>query len=210
MRQLAPVQLLTWLGLFCMWLYFPVAVARNVFDGSTPTAPADTAGVEWAGVCFGMYSAVCFVFSPALPALAKAVGRKWAHSLCLGCGALGLLSVAVIHEKSYLLLSMAGVGIAWASTLSMPYSVLAASLPENRVGIYMGIFNFFIVLPEIIASLAFGWIMAHLLNNNRLAAVVSGGAFLIAAALFMHWVEDPGEKAMAVRVALTSDVSTPD
>ncbi len=193
MRQLAPVQLLTWLGLFCMWLYFPVAVARNVFGAADQSAPSYTAGIEWAGVCFGMYSAVCFVFSFFLPLVAIAVGRKGTHSLCLLCGATGLLSVAVIHQKNLLLLSMAGVGIAWASTLSMPYSVLAASLPASRTGVYMGIFNFFIVLPEIIASLAFGWIMSHVLHNNRLTAVVSGGIFLIAAALLMQRVEDPGD-----------------
>ncbi|MGB8887423.1 MAG: MFS transporter [Candidatus Korobacteraceae bacterium] len=191
MRQLAPVQLLTWLGLFCMWLYFPVAVARNVFGAADQNAPSYTTGVEWAGICFGMYSAVCFVFSFFLPSLAKMIGRKWTHSLCLLCGAAGLLSVAIIHDKNYLLLSMIGVGIAWASTLSMPYSVLADSLPPDRTGVYMGIFNFFIVLPEIIASLAFGWIMSHLLHNNRLAAVMAGGVFLAAAAVLMQQVETP-------------------
>jgi len=191
MRQLAPVQLLTWLGLFCMWLYFPVAVARNVFGAADQTTASYTAGVEWAGVCFGMYSAVCFVFSFFLPGLAKAVGRKHAHSLCLSCGALGLLSVAIIHDKNLLLLSMVGVGIAWASTLSMPYSVLAGSLPAGKTGVYMGIFNFFIVLPEIVASLAFGWIMNHLLHNNRLAAVIAGGTFLAIAAVLMQRVVDP-------------------
>ncbi len=193
MRQLAPVQLLTWLGLFCMWLYFPVAVARNIFGAADQSAPSYTAGVAWGGVCFGMYSAVCFLYSLILPEVAKLVGRKWAHSLSLLCGAAGLLSVAVIHDKNYLLLSMTGVGIAWASTLSMPYSVLAGSLPEGRIGVYMGIFNFFIVLPEIIASLGFGWIMSHLLHNNRLAAVVAGGVFMGLAALLMQRVDDPAE-----------------
>jgi maltose/moltooligosaccharide transporter len=190
MRQLASVQLLTWLGFFCMWLYFPVAVARNIFGAPDQAAPSYTSGVEWAGICFGMYSAVCFVYSFFLPALAKNMGRKWAHSLSLLCGAAGLLSVAIIQNQNLLLLSMTGVGIAWASTLSMPYSVLADSLPASRTGVYMGIFNFFIVLPEIIASLAFGWIMVHVLHNNRLAAVVAGGVFLVIAAVLMQRVED--------------------
>ena len=192
MRQLAPVQLLTWLGLFCMWLYFPVAVAHNVFGATDQNDPTYTRGVEWAGICFGMYSLVCFVFSFFLPALARAVGRKHAHSLCLVCGALGLLSVAIIHDKNLLLLSMTGVGIAWASTLSMPYSVLAGSLPSDKTGVYMGIFNFFIVLPEIIASLFFGWVMLHVLHNNRLMAVIAGGVFMGVAALLMQRVVDPG------------------
>ena len=205
MRQLAPVQLLTWLGLFCMWLYFPVAVARNVFGATDQTSPLYTRGVEWGGVCFGMYSLVCFVFSFFLPALAKAVGRKHAHSLSLLCGAAGLASVAVIHDKNLLLLSMVGVGIAWASTLSMPYSVLAGSLPAEHTGVYMGIFNFFIVLPEIIASLGFGWVMNHLLNNNRLAAVIAGGVFMALAALLMQRVVDPGAAVIEEAVPLPAD-----
>jgi maltose/moltooligosaccharide transporter len=190
MRQLAPVQLCTWLGLFCMWLYFPVAVAHQVFGASDPQSPLYTEGVEWGGLCFGMYSAVCFVFSFALQPMAHALSRRRTHGICLVVGALGLLSVAVIHNKYLLLLSMTGIGIAWASTLSMPYAMLAGSLPAKRVGLYMGIFNFFIVLPEIIASLGFGWVMNHLLGNDRVAAVVCGGGFLLVAALLAQRVSD--------------------
>jgi len=194
MRQLAPVQILTWLGLFCMWLYFPVAVARNVFGAPDTTSPLYSAGVEWGGICFGLYSAVCFVFAFLLPGIAHAIGRKHTHSLCLIVGGIGLFSVASIHNKYVLLLTMVGVGIAWASTLAMPYSVLAGSLPKAKTGVYMGIFNFFIVTPEIIASLLFGWAMNHLLHNNRLTAVVAGGFFMIVAALLMQRVCDPGEE----------------
>jgi maltose/moltooligosaccharide transporter len=191
MRKLGPVQLCTWLGLFCMWLYFPVAVAHNVFGASDPGSPLFKAGVEWGGICFAVYSAACFAFSFALPGLARKLGRKNTHSICLVCGAAGLMSVAVIHNKYMLLLTMVGVGIAWASTLSMPYAVLAASLPPERTGVYMGIFNFFIVTPEILASLFFGWIMIHLLHNNRIFAIIAGGVFLLIAAALMQRVKDP-------------------
>ncbi len=191
MRQLAWVQICTWLGLFCMWLYFPVAAARNVFGAADTNSPLYSAGVEWAGVCFGAYSLVCFGFSFVLPALARRFGRKATHSLCLICGGLGLLSVAVIHNKYLLLFSMVGVGIAWASTLSMPYSILAGSLPQGKTGVYMGIFNFFIVIPEITASLGFGWVMGHLLHNNRISAVVAGGIFFMLAAALTGRVDDP-------------------
>jgi maltose/moltooligosaccharide transporter len=190
MRQLAWVQICTWLALFCMWLYFPVAVARNVFGASDANSPLYSAGVEWAGVCFGTYSLVCFGFSFLLPPLARQYGRKATHSFCLICGGVGLLSVAVIHSKYLLLLSMAGVGVAWASTLSMPYSMLAGALPHGKTGVYMGIFNFFIVIPEITASLGFGWVMGHLLNNNRISAVVAGGIFFMVAAVLTQRVED--------------------
>ena len=188
MKRLAWVQLFTWLGLFCMWLYFPVAVAHNVFGAPDQNSPVYTQGVEWAGICFGLYSAVCFAFSFALPALARALGRKTTHSLCLLCGAAGLLSVGVIHNQYLLLLSMTGVGVAWASILAMPYAILASSLPTGKTGVYMGIFNFFITIPEITASLFFGWVMLHPLHNNRLAAVVAGGCFMILAALLVKRV----------------------
>ncbi len=195
MKQLAPVQLCTWLGLFCMWLYFPVAVARNVFGAPDTTSPLYQQGQEWAGVCFGAYSAVCFLFAFWLPVLAGKVGRKMTHTICLLCGAAGLMSVAVITKPALLLLSMTGVGIAWASTLSMPYAMLAGSLPAGKTGVYMGIFNFFIVIPEIVAALGFGWVMNNVLDNNRLAAVVAGGAFMALAALLVLRVQDPGEPA---------------
>jgi maltose/moltooligosaccharide transporter len=191
MRQLAWVQICTWLGLFCMWLYFPVAVAHQVFGATDTQSPLYAEGVEWGGLCFGMYSAVCFVFSFALEPMARVLSRRRTHGICLVAGALGLLSVAVIHNKYALLLSMTGVGMAWASTLSMPYAMLAGSLPANRVGLYMGIFNFFIVTPEIVASLGFGWVMNHLLGNNRMAAVICGGVFMLLAAALAQRVSDP-------------------
>jgi len=111
------------------------------------------------------------------------LGRKLTHSLCLLCGAIGLISVSWVENKYMLYISMTGVGIAWASILSMPYAMLSGSLPKDKVGIYMGIFNFFIVLPEIIASLGFGWLMKNVLNNDRLAAVKVGGGLMILAAI---------------------------
>jgi maltose/moltooligosaccharide transporter len=195
MKQLAWVQICTWLGLFCMWLYFPVAVARNVFGAPDESSLIYTQGIEWAGICFAMYSAVCFAFSFALPMLVRVTNRKVTHTICLLCGAAGLLSVAVIHNKELLLLSMTGVGIAWASILAMPYAILSGSLPPQKTGVYMGIFNFFIVIPEILASLGLGWVMAHVLNNNRMAAVIAGGVFLVIAAVLMQRVQDVTREA---------------
>lgn len=191
MRQLAVVQFFTWLGLFCMWLFFGVAVARNVLGAPSETSPLYQEGTEWGGVCFSFYSLVTFLFAFALPSLAERLGRKQTHALCLLAGAIGLISVALVHNKYLLLLSMVGVGVAWASIVSMPYAMLSGSLPANKVGIFMGIFNFFIVIPEIIQALVFGSVMEHVLGNNRLAAVVLGGVFLLIAALFTLRVNDP-------------------
>ena len=201
MRRLAWVQIFTWLGFFCMWLYFGVAVARNIFGGA-PGTPEYDQGIAWAGNCFAVYSAVCFAFSFALPAIATRLGRRLTHGLCLVIGAAGLISVAAIDDKYLLFLPMVGVGIAWASTLAMPYSILAGALPAGKTGIYMGIFNFFIVIPEIMAALGFGTLLERLLTDesalvmqlggdNRLAVVVIGGVSLAVAAALCTLVIDP-------------------
>jgi maltose/moltooligosaccharide transporter len=191
MRQLAAVQFCTWVGLFCLFLYFSVAVARSVFGATSPTDPAYAKGIVWAGYCSGFYSGICSVVSPFLPALVLRMGKCKTHSLCLLAGAAGFFSIPLIHDKWLLLLPMLGVGIAWASILSLPYSILAAAIPQNKMGTYMGIFNFFIVLPEITASLAFGWIMSHLLGNNRMAALVVGGGCFLLAAILTQRIREP-------------------
>jgi maltose/moltooligosaccharide transporter len=145
---------------------------------------------------------VTFVFSFLLPSLADRFGRRATHAACLSMGALGLMSVSVIHEPKMLLLSMAGVGIAWASILSMPYAMLSGCLPDDKIGVYMGIFNFFIVLPEIIASLCFGWVMTHLLHDNRLIAVLTGGFFMMVAAALTLRVKEAATPARGADVVL--------
>lgn len=188
MKQLAMVQFFTWPGLFLMWFYYSTAVARNVFHASSETDPIYTKGVEFAGLTLSFYNIIAFIVALFIPFIAEKLGRKLTHTLCLLCGATGLLSVGLVENENLLYLSMTGVGIAWASILSMPYAMLAGCLPEDKIGVYMGIFNFFIVLPEIIASLFFGWIMTHLLDNNRMAAVQIGGLLMIIAGAICYFV----------------------
>jgi maltose/moltooligosaccharide transporter len=183
MRQLAWVQLFTWFGLFCMWIYFAVAVARSVFGATDEKSALFTEGVEWGGICFAVYNGVCLVFSILLLKLARIFSPKAIHAICLAFGAVGLVSVAFMSDKYMLLVSMVGVGIAWASIVSMPYAMLSGALPEEKMGVYMGIFNFFIVIPQIIASFGLGWVMQHLLGNDRMLAVVVGGISIGIAAL---------------------------
>src|SRR5919202_1781442 len=205
MRQLAWVQWFTWLGLDCFFLYFPPAVARNIFGATDQASPLYIAGIEWAGICIAAYNAVCIVCSFVLPRLAQASSIKLTYSVCLLCGAAGLLSLGAIAQstlpegiakKYLLLLSMIGVGIVWAGVLAMPYAMLVGSLPSESSGIYMGIFNLFIVFPQIFVSLGFGWVMNNILDNDRLLAVVIGGGFLTVAALFMQRVHEEDEEAM--------------
>ncbi len=196
MRQVALVQFFTWPGLFLMWFFFTTAVARDVLGAPDTNSPLYAEGVAWGNLCFGFYSAVCFAFSFILPGIADRIGRVRTHAICLTCGALGLLFVGFAPDKYWLLLSMLGVGIAWASILSMPYAMLASTLPPNKMGVYMGIFNFFIVLPEVIATLGFGWIMEHWLNNNRISAVMLGGALLGFAALLCLLIRERKEQTI--------------
>jgi len=196
MRQLAVVQVLTWLGLFCMWLFFVPAVARHVFGATDPQSELYTRGIEWGGFTFAFYSIVCFMVALALPKLADLTSRKAVHAFALACGGLGLLSVYLIQDQFILLLTMVGVGIAWASILSMPYAILSTALPPDRMGVYMGVFNFFIVIPEIAAALAFGPLSRALFGrdnpNTPLYFVMLGGICLLAASAAVAFVHDPG------------------
>ncbi len=182
MQQLAWVQFFTWLGIFCFFLYFAPAVARNIFGAVSQGSNLYAEGVEWAGLCFALYNAICVGFSFLLPYLAQRTSCRITHSFCLVGGGLSLISLLVIHNQYVLLLTTIGFGITWASALSMPYAMLVGSIPPQRQGIYQGIFNLFIVLPEIAVSLGFGWVMRNVLHEDRVLAVVLGGAFLLVAA----------------------------
>jgi maltose/moltooligosaccharide transporter len=209
MRQLAVVQLFTWLGLFCMWLFFVPATARHVFGATDAQSALYTRGIEWGGFAFAFYSITCFVVALALPRLAEASSRKAVHIGALICGAIGLLSVYVIHDRYVLLLSMVGVGIAWASILSMPYAILSTALPPNRMGVYMGVFNFFIVIPEITAALFFGPLIRLFFGtdnpNASLYMVMFGGIFLLGAAALMGLVHDVGTRLVPEAAVISAD-----
>ena len=211
MRQLAWVQGFSWLGMYCVFLYFPPAIAHNLFGAVDETSALYSQGIEWAGLCIAAYNAVCFCSSFLLPKLAAATSRPVAHALCLACGGLGLISLWFVPSPGWVLLPMLGLGVAWSSILSLPYAMLVGSLPAKKGGIYMGIFNMFIVLPEIIISLGLGWIMAHLLNNNRLLAVVLGGVCFLIAIPFTLRVQEavaPATMQSSFQPALESEPVT--
>jgi maltose/moltooligosaccharide transporter len=204
MKQLAAVQIFTWLGLFCMWMFFGLMTSYYVFGAPNAQSELFRQGGEWTGICFAVYSVVCFAVAFVLPKLAGLTSRKSVHAFALVCGGVGLLSTYAIHDKNLLLLTMVGIGIAWASILSMPYAILSGSLPPARMGVYMGIFNFFIVIPEIIASLTFQPLVKYVFQNNPLYVVMLGGASLLVAALLVMRVRDVGEEGPAQEMALAA------
>src|SRR6266850_5145430 len=194
MKQLAIVQIFTWLGLFCMWMFFGLTTSYHVFRAAGAGDPRFALGQEWGGNAFAIYSIVCFAIAFLLPKLAAATSRKTVHAISLICGGLGLLSVYFIQDKWMLLVTMVGVGIAWASILAMPYAILSGALPAARMGVYMGIFNFFIVIPEIVASLTFQPLVRYVFNNNPVYVVMLGGASLLVAAALVARVSDVADR----------------
>jgi maltose/moltooligosaccharide transporter len=195
MRQLAVVQFFTWLGLFCMWLYFAPAVGREVFHG-LPGSRKYQDGVEWAGVCLSAYSLFAFIVSFALVALARrGINTRLLYRTGLICAGLGLISTSFWAEPDLLLVSMVGVGIGWATILSMPYAMLADVIPPKKMGFYMGVFNFFIVLPQIVASAMLGPVVRNLFGGRALPAVVTGGVSLLVAAAALSLVSRDGARA---------------
>jgi maltose/moltooligosaccharide transporter len=188
MKRVALVQFFTWPGLFLMWFYYSLAVAFNVFGATSDVDPLFGKGKDFAGLTLAFYNVVTFCFAFILPSIANALGRKLTHAICLLCGALGLISVGWVHDPRMLYVCMTGVGIAWASVLSMPYAMLSGHIPLKKIGIYMGIFNFFIVLPEILASLGFKFVMKYVLHNNMLLAIQVGGSLFIVAALISYFL----------------------
>jgi maltose/moltooligosaccharide transporter len=189
-----------------MWLFYVPAVARHVFGATDPKSEAYTRGAEWGGSTFAYMNITCFVIAFAIPKIADLIGRKMTHALCLTCGAIGLLSVYFIQNPNFLIGSMILIGVAWASILSMPYAILSGALPAARMGIYMGVFNFFIVIPEIIQALTFGPIIRNVFGqdnpNSSLYVVIIGGAFmLLAAVLTLFLVRDVSGEAVISRTA---------
>lgn len=195
MRQLGLVQFFSWFALFSMWVFTAPALAQHVWGLATDdrsSAAFNEAG-NYVGVIFGVYNLVSAAFAMFLPVIAAKVGRKLTHSICLTAGGLGLISIFFIttpEMKWILNISMIGVGIAWASILAMPYAILAGSIPIRKMGVYMGIFNFFITLPQIINAIIGGPIVARLFGNQAIWAIVMAGVAMILAAGFVIFVED--------------------
>ncbi|MBD2769318.1 MFS transporter [Hymenobacter sp. BT664] len=190
MKQLASVQFFTWFGLFCMWIFTTLAVTKHLYHTTDSKSAAFNEGANFVGEAFAMYSGVSAVFSLLLPIIARKVSRKLTHMLCLMAGGIGLISVAFITEPWMFLISMVGVGVAWTSILSVPYAMLAGAIPANKMGHYMGVFNAFIVLPQVCASLGLPAIMKQFPSVDPLNVVVLGGVLMIIGALLTLRVSD--------------------
>jgi maltose/moltooligosaccharide transporter len=192
MRRLAPVQFFSWLALFAMWIYTTAAVAQVHFGSTDAHSDAFNAGANWVGVLFATYSGCAAVAAIFIPMLVNRIGLKRTHLVNLWIGGIGLLSFLVIRDPQWLLASMAGVGVAWASIVSLPYALLSDSVPASKMGLYMGIFNFFIVIPQLVAASALGLLLRLLFGGAPIGALAIGGLSFIIAGVLVLRVSEPG------------------
>jgi len=190
MAQLAIVQFFSWLALFAMWIYTTSAVTQHIYGTVDTTSVAYNQGADWVGIMFATYNGLSAVFAFLFPPFANATSRKTAHMVGLTLGGLGLISIYFMPTPETLLLSMIGVGFAWASILTMPYAILAGCLPANKMGFYMGVFNFFIVLPQIVAATFLGWITSAFFGGQAVYTLMFGGFCMIIAAALVVFVDD--------------------
>jgi maltose/moltooligosaccharide transporter len=193
MRQLASVQFFSWFALFSMWIYTTAAVTSRIYHTTDTASALYNEGANWVGVGFSTYNGIAALVAFLIPVLARRTSRRATHAICLLCGAAGLASIFVITDPRLLLGSMVGVGIAWASILSMPYAILCGSLPPSKLGYYMGIFNFFIVIPQIVAAAILGFVVGRFFGGEAIYALLIGGASLVLAAALTLRVNDEDE-----------------
>ena len=200
MKKLGLIQFFSWFALFTMWVYTTPAIAHHVFKLPIEDTNSDTfrSAQTWTGIIFGVYNAVSAIYALLLPRIAKFFGKKKTHAFSLIAGGLGLLSMYFADNKYELLLAMVGVGFAWASILSMPYAILAGKIPSGKMGVYMGIFNFFITIPQIINGIVGGPIVKYFYNNNAIYAIVLAGVFMLCAAISVLYVSDDTDSQAAL------------
>ncbi len=197
MRRLALVQFFSWFALFAMWIYTTSAVTGVHFGSSDPRSAAYNEGANWVGVLFAAYNGFAALAAIVIPLMVRRFGLRLSHLINVWLGCAGLISFLVIRDPEWLLASMIGVGFAWASILSLPYALLSDSVPAHKMGIYMGIFNFFIVIPQLLAASVLGFLLKTLFNNEPIYALVIGGASLFVAGLCVMRVDEPHTETVA-------------
>jgi maltose/moltooligosaccharide transporter len=197
MVQLSYVQFFSWFALFALWIYGTPAVTSHVYGTSDATSTLYNEGADWVGICFAIYNGIAALAAFLLPVVAKKTSRRITHLLALVIGGIGFISIYFISDPNMLLVSMIGVGIAWASILSIPYAILSSALPAHKMGYYMGVFNFFIVIPQIVAAGILGFLLKLFFDNNSIYALIIGGVSMFIAAALCLIVQDNEESAKA-------------
>ena len=190
MLQLLVVQFFSWFALFSMWVYTTPTIAQHFFGTTDPNNPLFKDAQNWTGILFGVYNGVSAIIALTLPLIAKKVGRRATHSIALTIGGLSFLSFMIIPNADLLIIPMIGIGIAWGSILAMPYAMLANSIPSNQMGVFMGLFNMSITIPQIVNGIFGGLILKYWLNNDPLNSIIMAGVLMILGAISTFFVKD--------------------
>jgi maltose/moltooligosaccharide transporter len=190
MTQLALVTVLTWFSLFSMFIYANSAITTYHFGSTDTRSVAYNDGANWVGVLMAVYNGVAALMAPFLPFMARRIGRVRTHVICLIIGGLGLISMYLFRNPNLLLVSMSAIGIAWASLLTMPYAILSSAVPHRKMGVYMGMFNLFVVIPQILASASLGLLLRTVFHGQAIYTLVLGGAVMVLAGFAMLLVKD--------------------
>ncbi len=190
MRKLALAQMFTWFALFAFFIYATAAVASRHFGSGDPRTEQYNAGANWVGVLMSVYNGVAALAAFVLPVMARRLSRVWTHVVCLVIGGVGLGSMYFFQEPQWLIVSMLGLGVGWASLLTMPYAILSSVVPYRKMGVYMGMFNFFIVIPQILAAAVLGLLVRTVFGGHAINAILLGGISMIVAAALMLRVKD--------------------
>lgn len=194
MGQLAIVQFFSWFALFAMWVFTTPAITEHIYGTTDTSSALYNKGANWVGICFAVYNGVAAIYAWFIPRIAKKTSRKFTHAISLVAGGIGLLSVYFIKDPNLLIFSMIGVGIAWSSILSMPYSMLVGSIPAGKMGVYMGIFNFFIVIPQIVNGIIGGPIIKAWFDDKAIYALIIAGISMFISAICVVFVNDVDDK----------------
>lgn len=200
MKQLGLVQFFSWFALFSMWVFTTPAIAQHIYKVS----PGDTSSVKfadagnWVGILFGIYNGVSAIYALLLPAIARATSRKITHAFSLTAGGIGLLSIYFISNPANLVYPMIGIGLAWGSILSMPYAILSSAIPARKMGVYMGIFNFFITMPQIVNGFFGGMIVEKFYDGKAIYAIILAGIFMILGAISVLYIQNNKEKGKSL------------
>jgi maltose/moltooligosaccharide transporter len=192
MRQLGVVQFFSWFALFSMWVFTTPAIASHIYHlpASDTSSHAYSNASDWVGKMFGVYNVVSAIYALLLPSIVKKLNRKRTHAFSLTMGGIGLISIFFIQDRNLLLLSMVGVGLAWGSILAMPYAILSSSIPARKIGVYMGVFNFFITGPQIVNGVFGSPIVKHFFNGQAVDALVMAGVLMFIGAISVLFVQD--------------------
>ena len=183
------VQFFTWLALFSLWIYATPVFTRYLFNSTDTESPAFQKGVIWVGIYFAFYSSLAACLAFGIPRLLKYITKELLHAYALLTGALGLLLIYFIRDQYLMFLSFIFIGIAWSSISNLTYRIVGDAAPENKEPMYFAVFNFSVVIPQVIAAFLLGYINEHYFQGKTINIILLGACSMLVAGLIMFFLK---------------------